>query len=56
MSDFRRLAEECLRLARVATKLEDRLVLVELAGRWLALADRKENTAKLAAEVDAMSK
>jgi hypothetical protein len=50
MSDFRRLAEECLRLARVATKIEDRAVLVDLAARWLDLTAREENTAGLSTQ------
>jgi hypothetical protein len=49
MSDFRRLAEECLRLARIATKPEDRAILVDVAERWLDLARRNE-TARVAAD------
>jgi hypothetical protein len=54
MSDYRRLAEECLRLARIATKVEDRAILVDVAARWLDLARRNEPRATPAAEVDAI--
>ena len=42
MSDFRRLAEECFRLALIATKREDREGLLDVAGRWLNLAARSK--------------
>jgi hypothetical protein len=56
MADFRKLAEECVRMAHTATKPEDRAVLLDIAGRWLKLAAQNDKTAKLAAKVAAMKR
>ena len=39
LSEFRHNAEQCARLANVASRDADRLVLLELAQSWLWLAE-----------------
>ena len=39
LSEFRHNAEQCARLATVASRETDRLVLLELAQSWLWLAE-----------------
>ena len=41
-SEFRRLAEECLKLARKAESPEKRLLLLDMAQAWLTLASNTE--------------
>jgi len=41
-SEFRRLAEECLKLARKAESREKRLLLLDKAQAWLTLASNTE--------------
>jgi hypothetical protein len=38
-SDYRKLAEDCVRLAQTATEIH-RVMLLNLAHTWLQLADR----------------
>jgi hypothetical protein len=39
LNEFRHNAEQCAKLARVASRETDRLVLLELAQSWLWLAE-----------------
>jgi len=41
-AEFRRLAEECLKLARKAKSPEKRLLLLDMAQAWLTLASNTE--------------
>jgi hypothetical protein len=40
--DFRTEADECVRLAKVAPSPEVRAILLYVASRWRALADKQE--------------
>jgi hypothetical protein len=45
-TEFRRMAQECLRLAQRTASPEERLLLLDMAQAWLTLAN---NTEKLTA-------
>jgi len=47
-AEFRRHADECRRMARSTTNLQDRATWNQLAERWLACASQYENRAKAA--------
>jgi hypothetical protein len=40
--EYRACAAQCLRLAKTASDIDDRTLLVSMAERWLDLADRLE--------------
>jgi len=37
--DFKRFAEECIRLAAVVTPIEDKAILLSMGETWLRLAE-----------------
>ena len=39
-TEYRNLASDCVRLARIATTPQVRLTLLDIAGIWLTLSDR----------------
>jgi hypothetical protein len=39
--DFRRFADECLRLARQVEAIDDRAALLSMAQAWIRLADKE---------------
>jgi hypothetical protein len=41
-ADYRRLAEDCVRLARTASTPRQRSTLLNIAHTWLQLADRAD--------------
>jgi hypothetical protein len=41
-SEFRRMAEECLKLARQADSPDQKLLLLDMAQAWLTLATNTE--------------
>ena len=47
-AEFRRHADECRRMARSTTNLEDKATWNQLAARWLACANQFENRMKAA--------
>ncbi len=50
-TEYRRRAEECVRLAQTA-KPRHRAVLLEIASKWLELSDRDAATQALLDEVE----
>jgi hypothetical protein len=40
-NDFRRYAEECLRLAEQVQSVDDKAMLLTMAGVWVRLADQR---------------
>jgi len=54
MSDYRLIAERCVRLAIKEKHQGNRRVLLDLAGEWLELAQPDAWTASLIAKIEAL--
>jgi hypothetical protein len=50
-SDFRKFAEECLRLADQVQSVEDKSALLGMAEAWIRIADQGEEVCRLMGEV-----
>lgn len=48
--EFRRFAEECLRLAERAHSVEDKAALLGMAQAWILLADQSDEEGRSAPE------
>jgi hypothetical protein len=49
-NEFRRYAEECLRLAEQAQSVDDKAVLLTMAEAWVRLADQGHQVNRLTGE------
>ena len=49
--NFRRFAEECLRLAGQVQSVEDKSVLLSMAQAWIRVADQGEQVYRLIGEI-----
>jgi hypothetical protein len=56
MRKYRKLAEECLKVAAKIRNQNHRRAFLDLATEWLALADDDPKTARLIAEVEALKR
>lgn len=56
MSDYRMMAERCVRLAIEAEHDGDRSALLDLAGEWLELAEPDIKTAGVMSEIEALKR
>jgi hypothetical protein len=50
-SDFRKFAEECLRLADQVQSVEDKSALLSMAEAWIRIADQGEEVCRLIGEI-----
>jgi hypothetical protein len=50
--DFRKFAEECLRLADQVQSTEDKSVLLSMAQVWIRIADQDQQVERLIGEID----
>jgi hypothetical protein len=49
-NEFRRYADECLRLAEQVQSLDDKAALLTMAGAWVRLADQGHQVNRLIGE------
>jgi len=49
--DFRKFAEECLRLAGEVQSTEDKSVLLSMAQVWVRIADQDQQVSRLIGEI-----
>jgi hypothetical protein len=49
--DFRKFAEECLRLADQVQSVEDKSVLLSMAQAWIRIADQGQEVCRLIGEI-----
>ena len=54
MRKYSKIAEECLEFALEAEQQRHRRAFLDLAAKWLELADNDSTTARLLAEVEAL--
>ncbi len=50
-SDFRKFAEECLRLADQVQSVEDKSALLSMAQAWIRIADQGQEVCRLIGEI-----
>jgi hypothetical protein len=50
-SDFRKFAEECLRLADQVQSVEDKSALLNMAQAWIRIADQGQEVCRLIGEI-----
>jgi hypothetical protein len=50
--DFRKFAEDCIRLAERVQSVEDKSALLSMAQAWIRLADQGHEVRRLIGEID----
>jgi len=56
VADYRKYAEECVRLAQTATKPHHRAMLLEIAGKWTELARQVEKEQAILRSADSQGR